>query len=66
MKIKDLPEELRPRTISLLYVRERALGHTSASAYDESELCETCLGTGLNDHGKDCPDCRGMGMISAW
>ena len=59
--ISDLPRELRPRIKSpLVLLQERQ------PACDESELCETCLGTGIGEHNKNCPDCRGAGLISAW
>ena len=56
--------DLMSRTASLLHAQERELHRSSVC--DEAEPCETCLGTGLSEQGKDCPDCRGTGLISAW
>ena len=59
--ISDLPPELRPQTKSLLYQLQE-----HSAACDESEQCETCLGTGIGENEKNCRDCQGTGLISAW
>lgn len=62
LPIADLPRELRPQTKSLLphQLQERS------GACDESEQCEACLGTGIGENEKNCRDCQGTGLISAW
>ena len=61
LPITDLPVELRPHTKGLLHqLVERT------RFCDESYQCETCLGTGISEKGKDCKDCNGTGLISAW
>lgn len=36
----------------------------SADLYFEE--CATCAGTGADDDGHDCPDCKGLGTIEIW
>lgn len=65
MSKHDVPPELKPATRSSIRLIVRRLDEHDR-AFDESEPCETCLGTGISEKEKGCDDCNGTGLISAW